>query len=181
MNITDQFIDNLYDLSKKVLNDEDVLHSKKCFLDYIGVTLAGAKEYYDIEEVLLATGLSEGGTFAVLGHNKIVSGPVAALINGISAHAVELDDGQRFGNIHLGAPVISSLLPMAQYNELTISSLWKGVKLGYESTIRLACCIQPGHKLKGFHATGPCGTIGATMAIAGMLGYTKGLFIKLLR
>ena len=37
--------------------------------------------------------------------------------------------------------------------------------------IRLACAIQPGHKLKGYHATGTCGTIGAAMAIATALHF----------
>ena len=52
----------------------------------------------------------------------------------------------------------------------------KGLLAGYESTLRLACSIQPGHKLKGFHATGPCGTIGATMGVAAMLHFNYNQF-----
>ena len=176
MNITDRFIENLYAYSKREFSDEEILHAKKCLLDYLGVTLAGAKAYHGIEEALLDTGLAKGGKSAVLGHKKKASVSVAALVNGISAHAVELDDGQRFGNVHPGAPIISAVLPVAEYNNLKIKDLWRGVLSGYECTIRLACSIQPGHKLKGFHATGPCGTIGATMAIAAMCGYDKKQF-----
>lgn len=176
MNITDRFIENLHAFSKRELNSEELLHAKKCLLDYLGVTLAGAKAYYDVERTLLETYIAAGGDYTVLGHHKRVAAATAALVNGISAHAVELDDGQRFGNIHPGAPVISALLPIGQDHNLTIRRLLCGIYLGYECTIRLACCVQPGHKLKGFHATGPCGTIGATMAIAGMLGYSKEKF-----
>lgn len=173
MNITDLFIDNLYTFSKREFTDEEVLHAKKCLLDYLGVTLAGAKAYYEVEKALLETGIADGGKSTVIGYDKKVSAPIAALINGISAHAVELDDGQRFGNVHPGAPIISSLLSIAEYNNMTIKELVVGVLTGYECAIRLACSIQPGHKLKGFHATGPCCTIGGAMAIAAMCGYTK--------
>lgn len=176
MNITDQFIDNLYTFSKREFTDKEVLHAKKCLLDYLGVTLAGAKAYYDVEKAMLETGIADGGKSTVIGHDKKVSAPLAALINGISAHAVELDDGQRFGNVHPGAPIISSLLSVAEYRNLSISDLTIGILTGYECTLRLACSIQPGHKLKGFHATGPCCTIGGAMAIAAMCGYTKKQF-----
>ena len=127
MNITDQFIDNLYAFSKRKFKDEEVLHAKKCLLDYLGVTLAGAKAYYDVEKSLLETGIANGGNSTIIGHDKKVSAPIAALINGISAHAVELDDGQRFGNVHPGAPIISSLLSVAEYRDLTISDLTIGI------------------------------------------------------
>ena len=173
MNITDQFIENLYKYSKQSFAEEEINHAKKCLLDYLGVTIAGAKAYHKIEEALLESGIGIGGKSTVIGHGKKASLPIAALINGISAHAVELDDGQRYGNIHPGAPVISALIPIAEHNGLDLQDLWRGILVGYECTIRLACSIQPGHKLKGFHATGPCGTIGGAMAIAAMCNYNK--------
>ena len=48
----------------------------------------------------------------------------------------------------------------------------RGIVMGYEATVRLASAMQPGHKLKGFHATGTCGTIGAALGIAYALGFT---------
>lgn len=176
MNLTDKFVENLYNFSKRDFTKEEEIHAKKCLLDYLGVTVAGAKAYHEVESTLLGTCLAEGGNSIVIGHPKKSSVPVAALINGISAHAVELDDGQRFGNVHPGAPVISALLSVAEHDCLSISSIWKGLLTGYECTLRLACSIQPSHKLKGFHATGPCGTVGATMAIAAMLNYSKEQF-----
>ena len=83
MNITDLFIDNLYTFSKREFTDEEVLHAKKCLLDYLGVTLAGAKAYYEVEKALLETGIADGGKSTVIGYDKKVSAPIAALINGI--------------------------------------------------------------------------------------------------
>ena len=175
-NITDIFIDNLIRFSKQSFSSEAILHAKKCVLDYIGVTLAGAKEYKREDDLLLGTWLGQKGISTVIGRNEKVSSSAAALINGISSHAVELDDGQRFGNIHPGAPVISALLSIGEIYGLAFKDLWVGVLTGYECVLRLACSIQPSHKLKGFHATGPCGTLGAAMGVAAMLNYDRSQF-----
>lgn len=176
MNLTDVFVDNLYNFSKRSFSETEILHAKKCLLDYIGVTLAGTKAYEEVENCLFKTCLLEGNSSIIIGTSKRATPPIAALINGISAHAVELDDGQRFGNIHPGAPIISALLAVTESFEVTMEDLWRGILTGYECILRLACSIQPGHKLKGFHATGPCGTIGAAIAIAAMLNFTKKQF-----
>lgn len=171
-NITDIFVDNLIRFSKRNFSSDDYLHAKKCMLDYIGVTLAGAKEYGREERLLMDTWLGDGEA-TIIGHSRKASPSVASLINGISSHAVELDDGQRFGNIHPGAPVISALLSVGEINNLCIKDLWVGILTGYECVLRLACSVQPSHKNKGFHATGPCGTIGAAMGLAAMLGFNQ--------
>ena len=110
MNLTDIFVNNLYNFSNRDFSDTEILHAKKCLLDYLGVTLAGAKAYEVVENNLFASYLLDGDSSTIIGTTKKATPPIAALINGISAHAVELDDGQRFGNVHPGAPVISALL-----------------------------------------------------------------------
>lgn len=172
-NITDVFVDNLIKFSQQSFTNEDFAHAKKCVLDYIGVTLAGSKEYNQKEEMLFNTKMALYGNSTVLGQKRKTSLPVAALINGISSHALELDDGQRFGNIHPGAPVISALIAVGEAYGVNLKDFYVGVLTGYECVLRLACAIQPGHKMKGFHATGPCGTIAAAMGIAAMLHFNK--------
>ncbi len=176
MNLTDRFVDGLYAFSNSFFSEDDICHAKKCLLDYLGVTFAGAKVYHDVEKAMLNGFLFSEGDALIFGHNVKTTAPLASLINGVSAHAVELDDGQRFGNIHPGAPVISALLSIINMFHVSSEDLLRGILTGYECTLRLACNIQPGHKLKGFHATGPCGTIGATMAIASMLRFNKEQF-----
>jgi 2-methylcitrate dehydratase PrpD len=44
--------------------------------------------------------------------------------------------------------------------------------IGYEASYTMAVSIQPKHKALGFHATGTCGMLGATLAAAYMLGFT---------
>ena len=176
MNLTDIFVEGIYSFSNRSFSNEELNHAKKCLIDYLGCSFAGAKAYHTVEQELLKGFACDLGKSLVLGHCFRATAPLAALINGISAHAVELDDGQRFGNIHPGAPVISALIALIGKETVTFIDLLRGILTGYECTLRLACNVQPGHKLKGFHATGPCGTIGATMAIAAMLRFTKEQF-----
>lgn len=173
MNLSDLFLDNIYHFSKDSFSPELHAHARKCLLDYLAATIAGSKEYRKIESAFLNSPIATGSVSSIIGYNKKSSSVIAALINGISAHAVELDDGQRFGNIHPGAPVISSLLAVGEAYDSSLESIINGILVGYEVTIRLACSIQPGHKLMGFHATGPCGTIGAALGIATMLGFSR--------
>ncbi len=149
-NITDLFVDNLYAFSREVLSDDLRMHARKCLLDYLASTVAGRKEYMSIEDGFLQLSVASGSVSSVIGTQKKTTPAIAALINGISAHAV---DGEAEG--------------------LKVSDLWNGILTGYEAAIRLACSIQPVHKLKGFHATGPCGTIGAAIGIASMLGFSR--------
>ena len=131
--------------------------TKSVLLDYLGVRLGGARLMCDqCKSVRIELG------------NSLQT---KALINGIYAHIIELDDGHRIGMVHAGAPVISALLAVAEECPVSAKDLLRGIVIGYEVTIRLACAVQPRHKLKFYHATGTCGTVGAAMGIATMLGF----------
>ncbi|OQC68431.1 MAG: 2-methylcitrate dehydratase [Verrucomicrobia bacterium ADurb.Bin006] len=99
--------------------------------------------------------------------------PVAALVNGISSHAAELDDGVISGIVHPGAPLLSALLPVAEEQSIDGRRLLLGIVSGYEATVRLANAIQPSHKMRGYHATATCGGIGAALGILNMTAATE--------
>lgn len=126
MNITDQFIDGLYAMTQQELPEKLKEHAKKCLLDYLGVTIAGAKEYKKVEDALMSSKIAKGDTATIIGRGEKSSIETAALVNGISAHAVELDDGHRVGMVHLGAPVISALLAVAEAENLGLQDLLGG-------------------------------------------------------
>lgn len=172
VNLTDQFIDDLYDLGKSGFPDSVVHQAKRCLLDYLGATFAGALMLKEKgEKVLSCSG--EANDAAVIGFNRKSGVESTAFVNGLSSHVAELDDGVRFGMIHPGSPVFSALLPVAEKENVTGMDFLKGIIVGYEAEVRLACAIQPSHYSRGFHPTSTCGTIGAAMGIAAMLGFTK--------
>ena len=173
MNITDIFVDYLYGLSVSNLRAEAVEQARLCLLDYKGVTAAGAKILKKQGVAFLDRVLKQGGNVSILGFQEKTTLHNAAFLNAMSAHMAELDDGHRAGQIHLGASIISALLPVAEVEELTEEAVLRGIVVGYEAAIRLAMAVNPAHKLKGYHTSGTCGTIGVAVAIAAAIKFTR--------
>ncbi len=171
ISVSDQYINGIYELAQSEFSESVILQAKKCLLDYLGVTLAGAAIIKNKGVAFLKN--SGDVSISVIGFNRKSNLYNAALINGMSAHIAELDDGARQGSIHLGAPIISALLPIAQQFNLDGNDLLKGIIVGYEAAIRLASTIQPSHRNKGYHATGTCGTIGVALGIGAALNFSK--------
>lgn len=167
----DNFLNSIMAIHKEDIPSSVYNHARLCFLDYIACTVAGSKLYFNKENAYLESVATEFGACSVLGHKSKATMQTAALLNGMNAHVIELDDGHRIGMIHLGAPIISALLAVAEKVKMSSDDFLYGIVIGYEVAIRLSCATQPGCKLKGYHATGVCGTVGASIAIAAALHF----------
>lgn len=172
-NLTDMFIDNLFCIKKIDIPERITEQAKMCFIDFLGVTLAGAKTIRQEGGQYLGCLKNCVGTSTVINFDKKTDIYSAILINGLSSHTEELDDGHRFGMMHLGSPIIAALLSTAELYGTGGEDFIRGIITGYEAAIRLACCVQPSHKKRGYHTTGTCGTIGAAMGIAAALDFTR--------
>ncbi len=127
-------------------------------LDYLGVSVSGLRYIRKRRPELFESLFDK-------------SEPENALMAGFCAHVLELDDGHRHGMIHLGASIISAVLASVKNKELSSSRVLRGIIIGYEAAVRCARAIQPGHKVRGYHVSGTCGTIGSAMGIAFACGY----------
>lgn len=168
--MTDLFIQNIRNIAKESIAAPVYYQARRCLLDYLAVTLAGSRTFGEKEKKYLEATGTLSGEAAVLGHGRSAV-QTAALLNGMSSHVIELDDGHRRGALHVGGPVFSALLAVAEREKISGKDLLYGAIIGYEATIRLACAVQPGNKLRGYHATGTCGTVGAAVGIAAALGF----------
>lgn len=176
MNISDKFVQLIQEKAEGKLLENFYDDAKLCVIDYLGCALAGAK-MIDSKVNEAIDVLGGNGNVPVIGKNIKTSPLEAALINGMHAHVAELDDGHRYAMLHPGTPVISALISAAATGKIKDGeNFLKGVIVGYEVTCRLAQSIQPGHKLKGFHATGTCGNIGAAFAVAVASEYPKYMY-----
>lgn len=173
MNLTDTFIDILDSLRRATLSPTVSHQAKRCLLDYLGATLAGAEMLDARIRVLLEDVNESVGECAVIGVGRCSGSAMAAFANGLSSHAAELDDGVISGIVHPGAPLFSALLPVAQQNAVGGRDLLRGIVTGYEAAVRLADAIQPSHKARGYHATSTCGAAAAAIGIAAMLALPK--------
>lgn len=168
--LTRTFVEHLYNVSQRDLS-EAVLHQcRRLLLDYLGVTVAGAHTLRKRTEELLDR-VGDGSEVTVIGTGRRSNPLTAALVNGIHAHVLELDDGIRFGSVHPGAPVFSALLPAAEKYGWSWERIFRGVVTGYECASRLSGVIQPHHRNRGYHATGTVGTVAAAVAVAAAGNY----------
>lgn len=173
INITDCFVDHLFEMSQRALPERVMEQARLCAMDYVGCAAAGTRMMKKHNQQFLADVAKQGGNSTVVGHEAKTTLHNAAFLNAMNAHATELDDGHRLGMIHLGASIFSALLPVAELENLEKTAVLHGAVVGYEAAVLAAMAMQPSHKVRGYHTSGTCGTIGAAMAIATALHFNK--------
>ncbi|NKB57662.1 MAG: MmgE/PrpD family protein [Alphaproteobacteria bacterium] len=152
------------------LPKEAVEVARHCFLDWLGVTLAGSRE--PLAGILLKEALSEGGNpqATVIGDGRKVSIQQAALINGSAGHALDYDDVHLLMPGHPTVPVVPALLALAEYQNRDGKDFLTALVAGIEAECRVGAIMNQSHYGAGWHATGTVGTFGATAAAAKLLG-----------
>jgi 2-methylcitrate dehydratase PrpD len=142
------------------LPERVVEQAKLCFLDFLSVTLRGSLT--NSAEIVRKT-ISDGDESTVIGGHS--SNPLdASLANGVSAHSLDLDDGHRLAQLHPGACVIPAALSLSEARDKSGKEFITALVVGYQVAIRLGMLVNPGHRWRGFHSTGTCGTMGAAAA-----------------
>lgn len=173
MNLTDRLIDLVFGIRYEDITDKALEKLRVCLTDTLGVAMAGAADLKVKEERLLNL-IDDGSQLvAPIGMSQKTSLAHAILVNGLSAHFLELDDGVRYGVIHPSAPLFSALIPVATVKGVSWEQFVLGAICGYEASIRLASAMQPSHYARGYHPTATCCTLGVAVGIAVMLGYSK--------
>ncbi len=152
--------------------EDDRHYAKLLALDLFGCALAGL----DTQEARLARraarALSPGGGDAALwGAGEGAHPGTAAMVNGTTAHALELDDFH--GVDHSGAVTLPALLAAADAGgEADGRRVLEGMVFGYEVGRRLldGAGGYRRHNATGWHTTGTLGSYAAAAAVAKLLG-----------
>lgn len=173
MNISESFFHAIDEVAKSEIPGYVIERAKRSLLDYLAVTCAGAAFQSSKLDGYFAFAEPEKGAFKAIGTGKSVVLKEAVFLNGLNAHALDFDDGTNSGIIHLGSPIFSLLIPLAQRYGKVVPDVLRAAVIGYEASYTLAVSIQPKHKALGYHATGTCGVIGAALAGAYLLGFTE--------
>ena len=150
--------------------DGATLHKMQVhLLDTLGVTIAGSRST-ETARTLAALSLhkSRRGQAGIWGTELHTDRRTAALINGISAHAYELDDSG--GCDHSGAVVIPAAIAWAEGRSTPVTGMQflHACIMGYEVGRRVleACGGYEVHNKIGWHSTGTCGVFGAATAVS---------------
>lgn len=149
-----------------------VIHKAKlCILDYVA-NIYGSLELSAVANVAAyIRSLNGPHTATALGCGFRTDIHNAAFMNGVTAEAIEAQDGLRFGGNHPGTAVIPAALVMAETMGLGGKAVIEAVVAGYEAANRPAAAMHPWHTLGGFLPTGTCGTFGAAAAVARLKKY----------
>lgn len=144
--------------------------ARHVLLDWMGVTIAGSAE--PSARIAQRVAAAEGGAplASVVGTRLRTSPQQAALANGVAAHALDYDDGNRWAGAHPSAPVVSAVLALAESRDASGAAAVEAVVAGIQALCLIGYATGPSHYAKGFHTTGTIGAFGAAAGCARLLG-----------
>jgi len=138
--------------------------TRLAFTDTLGVMLAGSQER--VAQIACEMVKLEGsaGAATVVGQSLRASPQLAALANGVAAHAMDYDFSYIMGQPMV--PIIPALLPLAEQAGATPAELTAAYMVGFEVASRMARANPTQSLVGGWHAVGTIGTIAAAAACA---------------
>ena len=167
--VTGTLVERALSLDRGDLPEGVTTLARQCLLDLLGVTLAGHTD--PLPRMMLADLEAEGarGTATVIGSGEQLASRQAALVNGCAAHALDFDDVNLFISGHPSAVILPALLALGEELDASGADLFLAFVAGYELACRVGVLVEPGHYLRGYHATSTVGVIGSAMACARLL------------
>jgi 2-methylcitrate dehydratase PrpD len=148
--------------------------------DYLAVagTGAGADSARVARDALLPR---SAGPAPVLGTGQTAAVRDAALVNGISAHSIELDDTHEPSSSHPGTVIWTALLAAAAgaggipSAPVTTAAVLDSAVAGYQVMASLGELLGPAELYRqGLHPTAVCGVFGAAAAAGRLAGLDTG-------
>lgn len=170
MGYTQRLVRFCSDLAYDDLPEQVKRKAKLCVLDYVA-NIYGSLELETVRSAIdfvRSLGGPEAATALGCGFKTGLQN--AAFINGVTAEAIESQDGLRFGGNHAVSAVLPAAIVLTESLDLPGKSLIEAVVAGYEVANRASAAMHPLHSLSGFLPTGTCGTLGAAVAASKLMG-----------
>ncbi|WP_033917133.1 MmgE/PrpD family protein [Campylobacter sputorum] len=166
-----QFISSLKydDIPKDVIKK-----AKELMLDTIGVSIAGRKEQSVIDAIKTIKNLPNSKGEAKIWSSDLKFSPnFAAMINGISAHALDFDDTHTQAIFHGSSILTPICLTYGEGLNISHKQILTAFVAGWEVGARIGIASKGSFHKRGFHTTAICGIFGATTAMCVMLKLNK--------
>lgn len=126
LNLSRRFLTDIDELYRQGIPAPVMERAKQSLLDYLAVCVAGAAFQRDKLEKYIAFVLPEEGSFTAVGMGKSLVLKETVFLNGLNSHALDFDDGTNSGIIHLGSPIFSLLLPLAEQIRFDCGGCFEG-------------------------------------------------------
>ena len=160
-------------LQKDMLSEDVQERVRYLLLDYLAVTLRGSPlpsslAAYTMLDALPGAHLPEGVT--IVGREQQAEASWAALVNGVAAHGLEMDDVENRSSLHPGVVVFPAALALAEELHSSLDDFYAAIVAGYEVTLRVGAALHPASAYeRGFHPTAICGALGSAATSARLL------------
>lgn len=165
MNETRQLAQFVHDTGYDDLPREVIEACRVFLLDNLASAMVGARTPWAEMVQSLAEENGHQGQCSILGTNKTVSMPYAALANGTAIAGFETDQAYYPGSCHPGAVVLPALLSVAQTRPVDGKRFLESFALAYEAVCRIGRAAGRAVEDKaGFHGPGTNGPFGSAMA-----------------
>jgi 2-methylcitrate dehydratase PrpD len=152
---------------------EVIEKAKKCILDSLGVTIAGAID--DVGVLIRDHVQALGGKpeCTVLGTSIRTACPMAALANGTMGHALDFDDTSHSYIGHVTVCVLPAAIAVGEMVEASGGDITEAYIIGTEVACKLGAMITTKIYEDGWHSTCVIGAFGAAAAAGKLLGLTE--------
>jgi 2-methylcitrate dehydratase PrpD len=141
--------------------------ARLAFTDTTGVMLAGSREKVSEFACDMVKAESAAPAASVVGQSFKTSPQLAALCNGVAAHAMDYDFSYIMGQPMV--PIIPALLPLAETTGASQADVIVAYIVGFEVASRMARANPTQSRERGWHAVSTIGTTGAAAACARLL------------
>ena len=178
--LTRKLSDFLADLTYENIPGAVADKAKFVLLDTLGAMLAGSQSAEGRIARQLSRKVCGKVESTLIASGRKVDCLYAALFNGIMAHALELDDGNRYAMGHPGVSVIPTVIALGEKEKISGKQAIAAIVAGYETFGRIAAAGNPSHYNRGFHTTGTCGVFGAAAAAGKIFGFDTADMIRTL-
>jgi 2-methylcitrate dehydratase PrpD len=144
---------------------------KLCILDNLGCSIFGAS-LASVRRLTAIAGAEGCGAKAVVFGTPLRTSPaLAALVNGTSAHAFQLDEIHIESTLHPGSLALPAAFALSESTgNRSGRDLIAALVAGYEVGVRVGLAATGGMFKSGFHNQGTTGVFIAAAAAARMLG-----------
>lgn len=149
---------------------EVVGESKRCILDFLGVSIgaAGSKAGRIARDTVLELGGAPQAAILAFGDRTSVAN--AALVNGILSHVLDFDDTHFPTILHPSGVVMAAGLAVGEWKRVSGRDLIAAHAVAFEVEARISLALHPHHYESGWHVTGTAGTLGAAVCAGRLLG-----------
>ena len=158
--------------SEEILKDV-VEKAKVHVLDTLGVMIAVSTD--NVGKVITEYAKDIGGkpVCRVVGTSIKTVPPIAALVNGVTGHALDFDDNSYSYIGHVSVSVLPSAIAIGELVDASGIQVLGAYIIGSEVACKLGAMVTPKLFEDGWHTTSVIGAFGATAAAGKLLGLTE--------